>query len=268
MKDDNVKEMTKEARLAREAELHDLLRGEHNADEYNSNRKFYAVAQRSHAFVESWLARRVPGARVLDYCCGEGPAAMKCAAQGAEAWGIDISPVSIETATQVAAEKGLTDRTHFAVMDAEATGFEDSFFDVIIVNGVLHHLDLDKAYAELARILKPTGAVICTEALRHNLAIHAYRKLTPHLRSEWEVAHILGKPEIEQAKRAFDSVEVGGFFHFASLAAVPFRNMPGFRFLLGALELVDRVLLKLPVVRWQAWMAVFILSRPRKFSRA
>lgn len=264
----NPNEMTKEERLAREAELHDRLRGEHNADEYNSNRKFYAVTRRSQEFVEAWLAARVPGARVLDYCCGEGPVAMKCAAQGAQAWGIDISPVSIETARQVAAERGLAGRTHFTVADAEATDFEDSFFDVIIVNGVLHHLDLDKAYAELARILKPTGAVICTEALRHNVAIHLYRKLTPKLRSEWEVAHILGKPEIEQARRAFRGVEVGGFFHLASLAAVPFRNLPGFGVLLRGLEAIDAVLLKLPGLRWQAWMAVFILSKPKKGARA
>ena len=267
MTEQTTESIEKETRLARERELHDLLRGEHSDDEFNSNRKFYTIANSSVEFVQQWLQKRVPGAKVLDYCCGEGPITLRLAAAGAQAWGIDISPVSVENARRSAREKGLSDRATFEVMDAEATTFPDDFFDVIVVSGVLHHLDLGKAYAELARILKPTGEVICTEALRHNLAIHAYRKLTPHLRSEWEVDHILGKPEIERARESFDGVKVAKFFHLASIAAVPFRNVPGFDLLRRALDAVDTVLLRIPGLRWQAWMAVFVLSRPRKGAR-
>jgi SAM-dependent methyltransferase len=149
-------------------------------------------------------------------------------------------------------------------MDAEATTFPNDFFDIVVITGVLHHLDLDKAYAELARILKPAGEIICTEALRHNVLFHTYRKLTPHLRSEWEVAHILGKAEIRRARHYFDGVKVVRFFHLLALLAVPFRRTPVFSLLRRTLDLVDRIVLAVPGIKWQAWMAVFVLSRPRK----
>jgi hypothetical protein len=103
-----------------------------------------------------------------------------------------------------------------------------------------------------------------SEGLRHNLLIHTYRRMTPHLRSEWEVEHILGKPDIERARRYFDSVRVARFFHLATIAAVPFRNTPLFPAVRRVLDAVDRVLLRIPVLRWQAWMAVFVLAKPRK----
>ncbi len=154
----------------------------------------------------------------------------------------------------------------FLIMDAESTQFNHDYFDLIVVSGVLHHLDIKKAYRELARILKPDGEVICTEALRHNPLIHAYRKRTPHLRSAWETEHILGKREILLAKQYFENVRVAKFFHLATLAAVPFRNSPVFKSALRGLESIDSLLLHIPILKWQAWMAVFVLSRPRKSS--
>jgi SAM-dependent methyltransferase len=148
-------------------------------------------------------------------------------------------------------------------MDAEAMTFPDATFDVIVVHGVLHHLDLDRAYAELARVLKPGGHVICTEALRHNPIIQRYRRRTPHLRTAWEVDHILGKPEIERARRYFDDVRVARFFHLATIAAVPLRGTAVFPGVLRLLEAADAVLLRIPGLKWQAWMAVFVLSRPK-----
>jgi ubiquinone/menaquinone biosynthesis C-methylase UbiE len=183
---------------------------------------------------------------------------------GVNATGIDISPVSIANATRLAEQQHLSDKAKFLVMDAEATSFPDAHFDFAVVNGVLHHLDLEKAYRELARILKPGGAVICTEALKHNVLIHLYRKMTPHLRSVWETEHILGKSEIDQAKPYFEKVEVSRFFHLATLAAVPFRKTPVFASVLKTLTAMDSVLLKVPFLQWQAWMAVFVLSNPRK----
>lgn len=260
-----VQTTDREERLAKERELHDALRGDLRGDaQYESNKKFYSIASLNVDFVEKRLARLAPGANVLDYCCGDGLTALFCARRGARAWGIDISPISVDNARAAARAEGLQDRTVFEVMDAEAMTFSDAFFDVITVNGVLHHLDLDRSYPELARVLKPDGQIICVEALRHNLFIHAYRKATPHLRSEWEVEHILGKPEIEQARAYFGDVEVARFFHLATLVAVPFRRLPGFALLLRGLAGVDRVLLKLPWLKWQAWMAVFVLRAPKR----
>lgn len=252
-------------RKEKEKELHDYLRGNLQDDShYTSNKKFYSITQTNRDYVRGWLVERCKGKRVLDYCCGNGDFTIWLAERGAEAYGIDISPVSIENAQSKASTRGLEENIKFDVMDAEKTQFVDDYFDFAVVNGVLHHLDLEKAYRELARILKSEGEVICTEALRHNVFIHLYRKMTPHLRTTWEVEHILGKKEIEIAREYFNKVEVKKFFHLATIGAIPFRNSSVFEFIKRGLELVDKVLLRLPTLKWQAWMVVFILAQPQK----
>lgn len=256
-----------EPRKEKERDLHDHLRGNWaNDPRYNSNKKFYSISQPNQDFVKTWLAERCRGTRVLDFCCGNGGYAIWLAEAGAHAYGIDISSVSIESARKQAGQKDLSARAEFLVMDAEATAFPSNYFDFIVVSGVLHHLDLAKAYGELARILKLEGEIICIEALRHNLLIHFYRKMTPHLRSAWELEHILGKKEIQVARQYFGKVNVAKFFHLATIAAVPFRNLPFFALMRRTLEAVDSVLLHLPLLKWQAWMAVFVLAHPKKTS--
>jgi len=155
-------------------------------------------------------------------------------------------------------------RKLFYQMDAEHVKFSDNYFDIISEYGSLHHLDLEKAYSELARVLKPDGKCVCTETLGHNPIIHHYRKKTSQLRTKWEVDHILRRKEIEMAEIWFKEVEILGFFHLASIAAVPFRNLTIFNIILSALEALDRALLKLPILKWQAWQVIFLLSGPKR----
>lgn len=254
-----------EGRQEKERELHDHLRGDLVLDRhYQSNKKFYSINQSNKDYVKRWLSEKCYGKRVLDYCCGNGEFAIWLAEVGAEAYGIDISPVSIRNAQRHADVRSVGDKVRFEVMDAEATNFPENYFDFIVVNGVLHHLDLRNAYKELARILKPEGQAICTEALRHNFFIHLYRKMTPHLRSGWEIKNIMGKQDVDMGNDYFDSVDILKFFHLATIGAVPFRNLSIFETIRRGLEMVDSVLLKLPVLRWQAWMTIFVLSQPKK----
>ncbi len=252
-------------RKEQERDFHDALRGELALDEkHHANDRFYSIFRSNEEFVEKLLAERFKGKRVLDYCCGNGGTARKLAKAGVEVYGIDISPVSIQRAQELAGQEDLQIPIKFLVMDAEATEFPDSFFDAAIVNGVFHHLDLEKAYRELSRILKPDGVVIGVEALRHNPVFHLYRKLTPHLRTAWEADHILGRSEIYGARTYFDRVEVLKFYHLTAILAVPFRNTAFFKPILKTLEALDSGLLRLPVLKWQAWLAVFMLAVPRK----
>jgi ubiquinone/menaquinone biosynthesis C-methylase UbiE len=88
---------------------------------------------------------------------------------------------------------------------------------------MLHHLDLDAAYAELRRILKPGGRILCIEAFAHNPLIQAYRNRTLAMRTEWEAQHILGVPDALRAKKWFKLGELK-YWHLAELGAVPFHN--------------------------------------------
>jgi ubiquinone/menaquinone biosynthesis C-methylase UbiE len=182
---------------------------------------------------------------------------------GAKVCGIDISEVSIKNCQAKAIQQGLEKNITFKIMDAETLDFKEDSFDIIVCSGVLHHLDIKKAYVELARVLKPEGEIICAEPLKYNPFIQLYRRMTPHLRTEWETEHILGMKEINLAKKYFAKVEAR-FFHLATLAAVPWRNWRGFNFILSLLETLDNLILKIPFLREQAWMVVFILSGPKK----
>jgi SAM-dependent methyltransferase len=147
-------------------------------------------------------------------------------------------------------------------MDAEALGFEDNSFDLICGTGILHHVDLGKAFSELVRTLGADGTAIFVEPLGHNPIINLYRKLTPRLRTEGE--HPLLMSDLSLAGTQFGEVEVQ-YFHLISLAAVPFRKFPGFAHLRQALDAADRVLFRFaPWARRYAWQVVIILSQPDK----
>lgn len=255
-----------EDRKQREAEFHDSKRVYESDPQtyasYLSNKKFYSVTSRSREYFKAQLNEYGRDGTVLDYGCGAGGSSFEIARVAKKVVGIDVSGASIAQCREEAVRRGIQDSVEFHVMDAEQTTFPDQSFDAICVNGVLHHMDLDSAYPELARLVKPSGGVVCNEAMRHNPLIHRYRKRTPHLRTEWEVEHILGEPEIDSANKYFGSVDKR-FFHLASLAAVPLRNKPYFDRAVALLSAVDSVLLSLPYVRRNGWICVFVLSRPK-----
>jgi|SaaInl7_200m_RNA_FD_contig_21_257950_length_968_multi_9_in_0_out_0_1 ubiquinone/menaquinone biosynthesis C-methylase UbiE len=258
--------MSVEKRKLEEAEFHDKLRGMNSDDpEFNyltSNRKLYSVAESSKDYYKDWLKENCENLRVLDYGSGDGSYSFFLAQNGAEVVGVDISEVSVSNCQQLALDYGLQGQTSFKVMDAEALEFEDNSFDIVCEAGVLHHVDLNKAFSEISRVLKPTGKAICYEALGHNRIFQLYRQLTPHLRTKFETEHILGLNSLELATEYFDNVEVK-FFHLAVLAAVPFRNMPGFKGLLQMLESLDSWLFNFPIFQRQAWMMIFVLSNSK-----
>lgn len=254
-------------RKQEEAKFHDSLRTlkkpPQDYEQFASNKKFYSVTRQSRNFLHKWLIQKCRNKKVLDYCCGNGETSLFLAQHEAETTGIDISPVSIENCKRNVIREKVDKHARFFVMDAENLEFEDNYFDIIFCSGVLHHLDIKKAYPELARVIKPDGEIICNEPLIHNPFFQLYRKLTPRLRTEWETQHILNKNDIMLANKYFSKVEIN-FFHLTTLLAVIFRNFRGFNFILGMLEKTDSILLKLPFLKWWAWQIIFILSQPKK----
>ena len=131
-------------------------------------------------------------------------------------------------------------------------------------SAVLHHIDLDKAYPEIARVFKPLGQVICSEPLVYNPLIQWYRERTPYLRTSWEIEHTLNKKGYLFREKIFQSIEYPRFFYLFTIAAVPFRNIPAFKFLRGILGFLEKFLLEIPFIQWYAWQIVFLLSEPTK----
>jgi SAM-dependent methyltransferase len=260
-----------EARKYEEIEFHNRLRDAATKadpaayEALTANKKYYSVANSSAAYYKAWLARHCRDKVVLDFGCGDGEYSMFLAECGArKVVGVDISDVSIENCRRQAEALGFSDRAEFHVMDCEALEFADDAFDVVCEAGVLHHLHLTKAIAEMARVVKPEGRVLCYEAVGHNPLFQLYRNLTPALRTKYESEHILKVGDVRRLRAFFSRLDIR-FFHLLVLAAVPFRRVPGFRAVLSLLEAADSVLLRLPVIRSQAWMMIFELSgkKPR-----
>ena len=256
-------------RKQKEAEIQNKIRSrefEENIANYPhlvSNRKFYSIVRKSKKFLKDFLLKKFKEKKILDYGCGDGNTAVFLAKNGVEVTGIDISEVRIKNSKEFAEKEGVSDKTSFFLMDAEKTTFPDNFFDGILCTGVLHHLDIKIAFKEMARILKPEGSIICNEPLAYNPIFQMYRKLTPHLRTEWELEHILTKKDIELAGEYFGKIEKR-FFHLKSLLAVPFRSTFLFNPILSFLEKIDSIILKIPGFQWWAWQIIFILSEPKK----
>lgn len=239
------------------------IENEKEFERHFSNMKFYSVTRPSVAYRDELLFDEIKGAVALDYCCGNGEIAIEMAKRGAsKVLGIDISPVAIENARALAKTTGVDAVCEFEIMDAEHTEFADSTFDIIHEYGALHHLTLTAAFSELSRIIKPEGKLVCTEALRHNPLIHWYRKRTPHLRTGWEVEHILGMEDLDYAREYFAEVKVS-FFHLAILACVPFRKTTLFAPLCKLLNRIDSALLRHQWIGKYAWIMVFVMKNPK-----
>ena len=71
----------------------------------------------------------------------------------------DISPGMLDQLAGTAEALGLEDVTT-VVTEAEVLPFEDESFDLVLGHAVLHHIpDLDKAFAEFRRVLRPGGMI-------------------------------------------------------------------------------------------------------------
>jgi len=70
----------------------------------------------------------------------------------------DISPGMLERLATTAEELGLDVET--VETEAEVLPFEDESFDLVFGHAVLHHIpDLEQAFAEFRRVLRPGGAI-------------------------------------------------------------------------------------------------------------
>jgi SAM-dependent methyltransferase len=98
--------------------------------------------------------------RGLEIGAGTGYFALNLLQAGvvSEAVCTDIAPGMLRALERNAARLGLAVET--AACDAEALPFPDASFDVVFGHAVLHHLpDLERAFAEFRRVLRPGGVV-------------------------------------------------------------------------------------------------------------
>jgi SAM-dependent methyltransferase len=200
---------------------------------------------------------------VLEYGCGTGWITSELAQRGAHVAAFDISPEAVAQTQATLHAKGLDAKCDIRVMPGEALAFPDSSFDYAIGFAILHHLELERALAELHRVLKPQGVAFFAEPLGSNPLINAYRRRTPQYRTEDEAP--IDIDSLRQRLGRFRS-----FDHHDQLitatAAVALAYVPGLGGLAGpaqrALMRFDDVLLKvIPQAGRFAWYSILVLTK-------
>ncbi len=108
------------------------------------------------------------GMRVLDIGCGRGEILYQARLLGTWGVGTDFSGAALKISGEVSGCPGV-------LCDAKSLPFADASFDRIFFLGVMDHLhewELERCFAEMARILKPGGSVII-----HTCANRQYYKV-------------------------------------------------------------------------------------------
>lgn len=121
------------------------------------------------------LAPEIAGKAVLEVGCGAGDFAFALELQGGLVTALDFSATAIEVARRKASERG--SQVVFQQADACSLPFPDEGFDVVFSCECLEHLpDPAGAVREMARVLKPGGALILTTENYSNALILGWLK--------------------------------------------------------------------------------------------
>ncbi len=105
------------------------------------------------ARLEGAIGRRVAGARLLNVGCGTGGFNALARSAGADAWGVDASE-------EPAAIAALRTPDRILCAAAEELPFPAASFDVVYCYSTLEHVaDASRAVREMARVLRPGGAL-------------------------------------------------------------------------------------------------------------
>lgn len=219
--------------LENEAQFEDL-KVEGKSSRANQS-KFYWTTEIER---ESYLAliRTLIAARsVLEIGCSSGSLAAELSPLSGSYVGIDISSIAIDQA-----RKRQLPRTEFLKTDGHSIPFQSDEFDCVIVDALLHHMDLESALSEIKRVLKPGGILFFNEPLGTNPLINLYRKLTPSSRTVDE--RPFTREDLKLLASMFE-VRQMRFFGFSCLLSALIKS----RRLRSALTSLDRTLEKTPL---------------------
>src|SRR3989344_3648783 len=151
------------------------------------------------------------GARILDLGCGLGNLTWYFKNVKAKVIGVDISPQSIAYAKTHIKSANIT----FKVQSANNLDFADNYFDAVIGNGILHHLDLKKALPEILRVLKTGGKIFFAEPNLINPEIFLEKEI-PFLRK------LVGNSPEEAPFNRWWIKKTLEKYKFENVSAVPF----------------------------------------------
>jgi len=180
------------------------------------------------------------GKIILELGCGTGLLTREIAKTRNKIYAIDISNNLLFKAKKRIHSKNVK----FKLEDAHQTTFKDSYFDYIVGNSILHHLDVDLVIEEIYRLLKKAGEFIFIEpnmlnpqiAMERNIPI--VRKLANN--SPDETAFIKWSLKRKLIQAGFRNVKIEPFDFLHPLTP---------SFLIDIINLVSRLLEETPLIK-------------------
>ena len=156
---------------------HFITDAKDEADFYNKYREYRYKTEWHIPLVVPFEEGR--GKKVLEIGLGNGVDGTMWAKHGADYTGVDLTPAAVEAT-----------RRHFEVLglpgtfqqgNAQELQFPDGTFDIVYSHGVLHHTpEPEKAFAQVARVLKPGGR--CILMLYHRHSFNYYIRIMTMMR--------------------------------------------------------------------------------------
>lgn len=267
-----------DTRRIKEATFHDRWASEANVDDILVDETFTAVTAVENQHVLSRFGS-IHGKRVLDYGCGMAEGGIYLAKLGAAVTAVDVSPKMLEMAGRLATRRGVEIETR--LVESDRIPANDGEFDLIYGNGVLHHVPLDSAIPELARVLRDEGTGCFIEPLPYNPLINVYRRIAKEVRTDDEKP--LSFRQIQRFSAHFEAVDHDEFW-LSSLAVFLkfflwdrvnpnrerywkkiYTDADRISSLFQPLNGLDRRLLRtLPKLGYLCWNTVITVARPRR----
>jgi 2-polyprenyl-3-methyl-5-hydroxy-6-metoxy-1,4-benzoquinol methylase len=254
----------------REAAFHDAWATSTSLDDVLVRECFEAPTALENQFI---LSRMGPlaGKKLLDIGAGLGESSVYFALRGASVTTVDISPQMVETALSLGKKFGVT--LEGIVSEAEDLRLTEASYDIIYLANTIHHVhDRDSLFTQMSRALKPGGMFFSYDPIAYNPAINVYRRMATQVRTPDESP--LTRDDIKLARKYFCRVQHREFWIATLLLFVKYylfdrvhpnqdrywkrilRETPTSLWWWLPLRTLDRVLTRVPLVRWLAWNAV------------
>lgn len=212
--------MKKNSRILEEEErFHDNWAKNINTDELCIFEAFEGPVSPEYRFAIQLLGN-LKNKKILNPGCGVGEEAVYLAQKESKVWAVDISSGMLAVCRKLIEKFKLKGKIVTKKMNVEDLEFEDSSFDLIFGNSILHHVDIEKSAAEFYRVLKRNGKAVFIEPLFHNPFINYYRRIAKIVRTPHE--HPLKDSDIALFSKYFSQVKHYEFQFFTLLIFVYF----------------------------------------------
>ena len=145
------------------------------------------------------LVRGRPNALVIDVGTGTAkiPVLMLERRRDLDILAVDLAREMLRIAQQRVADAGLADHCKLATMDAKALRVSNAKYDLVVCNSTAHHIpEPSMLFREIARIVKPDGAILVRDLMRPT-----------SLDDAWAIVkHVAAGEHMRQQQLFFDSL--------------------------------------------------------------